>query len=115
MDKTVTGLSRAAEAALLAYDWPGNVRELQHAIERAVVVCQGETIGVEDVLLGGGGTTAAAAGERVTLAEHERRYIQAVLEDTGGRISGPQGAARILGVPGSTLHNRIKKLGIKRP
>ncbi len=112
LDKPVTGLSRAAEAALVAYDWPGNVRELQHAIERAVVVCQGETIGVEDVLLGGGGTTAA--GERVTLAEHERRYIQAVLEDTAGRISGPQGAARILGMPGSTLRNRMKKLGIKR-
>ena len=115
MDKTVTGLSRAAEAALLAYDWPGNVRELQHVIERAVVVCQGETIGVEDVLLGGGGTTAASAGERVTLEEHERRYIQAVLEDTSWRISGPQGAARILGVPGSTLRNHMKKLGFKRP
>jgi formate hydrogenlyase transcriptional activator len=52
---------------------------------------------------------------RVTLEEVERRHIQAVLEDTDWVISGPKGAAAVLGLKPTTLHFRLKKLGIKRP
>jgi transcriptional regulator with GAF, ATPase, and Fis domain len=51
----------------------------------------------------------------VTLEEHERRYLRRVLERTGWRIKGEAGAAKILGVPPSTLTSRLKKLGIRRP
>ena len=113
LDKPVTGLSRAAEEALVAYDWPGNVRELQHVMERAVVVCPGARIEADHLLLDPT-RPAAPPTERVTLEEHERRYIQAVLDDTGGRVSGPQGAAKILGLKEGTLRARMKKLGVKR-
>ena len=114
LDKEVTGLSQAAQAALSAHTWPGNVRELQHTIERAVVMCQGSTIEVEDLMLGQGTRIDPAPAQRVTLEEYERHYIQAVLADTQGRISGPQGAAKILGLNEGTLRGRMKKLGIKR-
>ena len=114
LHKKVNGLSRAAEEALVAYDWPGNVRELMHVIERAVVVCTGTTIQVGDLRLDGGPVPEAEGRERMTLEEHERRYIRAVLEDTEGIISGPRGAAKILGLNEGTLRARMKKLGIKR-
>ena len=113
LDKEVNGLTKAAEAALVAHAWPGNVRELQHAIERAVVSCQGPIIEVDDLSLGRTPNTEPAPSERVTLEEYERRYIQAVLEDTDGRVSGPKGAARILGLKDSTLRSRMRKLGIR--
>ena len=112
--KPVKALSKTAEAAIVEYDWPGNVRELQHTIERAVIICQGPTIEVDDLAFGVKPNQHATASERVTLAEYERRYIQAVLEDTEGRISGPKGAAMILGLNEGTLRSRMKRLGIKR-
>jgi transcriptional regulator with GAF, ATPase, and Fis domain len=56
-----------------------------------------------------------AAGERRTLAEIEREAIERVLVQTGGRISGPRGAATILGLKPSTLASRMQKLGVRRP
>ena len=114
LHKEVTGLSRATEEALVAYDWPGNVRELMHVIESAVVVCAEATIQVDDLLLGSRTLPSASRTERVTLEEHERRYIQAVLEDTGGVVSGPRGAATVLGLNEGTLRARMRKLGIRR-
>ena len=115
LDKPVPGLSNAAEAALVTHHWPGNVRELQHAIERAVVVCQDQTIAVEDLGLGDSTALPATPVERGTLTEMERRHIQAVLEDTGWVVAGPKGAAKVLGLKEQTLRARMKKLGIRRP
>jgi DNA-binding NtrC family response regulator len=112
--KPVTELAPEAIAALQAYDWPGNVRELQHAVERAVVVCEGSTIRAGDLAPMESPEGAAPAAERLTLEEYERRYIRAVLADTGGVISGPRGASAILGLPESTLRTRMKKLGVER-
>ena len=112
LDRPISGLSKAAEAALVAHEWPGNVRELQRVIDSAVVVCQGSIIEVEDLKLGQG-PSAPPAGGPLTLVEMERRHIQAVLEKTGGRVSGPQGAAKLLGLHESTLRARMRKLGIK--
>jgi len=59
-------------------------------------------------------TTAAKSARRLlSLTENEEAHIRMVLSHTGGRISGPRGAAKILGVPPSTLRSRIKKLGLK--
>jgi formate hydrogenlyase transcriptional activator len=112
LNKRLAPLSAEVLARLGAYDWPGNVRELEHVVQRAVIVCPAETIRVEDLVLGPG--EGGPAGEVLTLAEQERRYIRQVLEQTSGVIGGPRGAATLLGLPESTLRTRMKKLGIGR-
>jgi transcriptional regulator with GAF, ATPase, and Fis domain len=88
----VTGITSAALAVLKAYAWPGNVRELKNGVDRAVVVGAGPQLQVADLMLGREPPEEEAAVRR-TLAEHERQYIRQVLEETGGVIKGPGGAA----------------------
>jgi formate hydrogenlyase transcriptional activator len=100
-----------------AYHWPGNVRELQNVIERAVILCEGETFAVDDTWL-----TPVVAPHSVrtgsplvaNLVEHERDVIEHALREAEGVIGGPAGAAAKLGIPRQTLDSKIKKLGIKR-
>ncbi|MCO5167690.1 MAG: sigma 54-interacting transcriptional regulator [Planctomycetes bacterium] len=116
LGKAVREVPADALEALERYGWPGNVRELEHVVERAVVLSPGEVLRLDDPP--DGARRAAPADGRdalVTLAEQERRHILAVLERTRWTIKGPDGAARILGVPPSTLTSRMKKLGIARP
>jgi formate hydrogenlyase transcriptional activator len=98
---------------LTAYSWPGNVRELQHVIERAVILSPKGRFELGDFM------AAPGAGSRKPVArsleEVEREHIVAVLEETGWRVSGERGAARILGLKRTTLESRMKKLGIERP
>jgi transcriptional regulator with GAF, ATPase, and Fis domain len=119
--RSITSISQQSLDALQQYHWPGNVRELEHLVERAVLSARNGILQiappatrVEPELLE---TVMAAPGSNVTrlasLAENEQTHIQTVLRHTGGRISGPRGAAAILGVPPSTLRSRIKKLGLK--
>jgi transcriptional regulator with GAF, ATPase, and Fis domain len=117
LHKPVRGITAAALARLREYAWPGNVRELQHTLERAVIVCAGEQVQAEDIVLEGKpkGATSSAERDWVSLEEHERRYVQQVLERTQWVVKGPQGAAAILGLPPSTVTFRIKKLGLVRP
>ncbi len=112
LNKKVQPLTWEVEQALQAYAWPGNVRELEHVIQRAVIVCKGDRIRVEDLEVGSRGT--GAVEDFVSLEEHERRYIQEVLARTGGRIRGAEGAAAVLGLHEATLRSRMKKLGISR-
>ena len=114
LNKKVTRLTPEVLTLLRAYDWPGNVRELEHVVQRAVIVCRGPTIQVEDIVLEKI-AAANAIGEIVPLEEYERRYIRAVLEKMGWRIRGTQGAAALLHMHESTLRSRMKKLGIERP
>jgi transcriptional regulator with GAF, ATPase, and Fis domain len=98
-------------AALRAHAWPGNVRELANVLERASILSATAALGPADLGVGG----ARAPGKRaalVTLAENERRHVQAVLRHTGGKIYGEEGAAKILDLPPSTLQSRMKKLGL---
>jgi PAS domain S-box-containing protein len=101
-----------------AYDWPGNVRELRNVIERAVITTSGPVLRLPEPI--GFPATArmqlsngAGNGLR-TLEEVERDHILRVLEATAWRISGPKGAAKILGLNPSTLRFRMKKLGIEK-
>jgi formate hydrogenlyase transcriptional activator len=97
---------------LAAYPWPGNVRELQNVIERAVILSPKGRLEVGDI-------SAAPSHESPdtqarSLEEVERRHILSVLQETGWRVSGERGAARILGLKRTTLEARMKKLGISR-
>jgi PAS domain S-box-containing protein len=124
-DLTPDGIRR-----LRAYHWPGNVRELQNIIERAVILSRGPALNLEGILPPTPAGPTAETGVRTTgtrsherpaprtasqLRELERASILQALEESGWRISGESGAARVLGLPPSTLASRMKSLGIRRP
>jgi formate hydrogenlyase transcriptional activator len=115
--KNIRHISKRTLDLFQAYDWPGNVRELQNVIERAVILCDGETFAVDDSWL----TPVVAPHSVATrsplvanLVEHEREVIEHALREAEGVIGGPAGAAAKLGIPRQTLESKIKKLGIKR-
>ena len=109
--------------SLKQYDWLGNVRELCNVIDRAVILSKGRALGLEQVLHRAHGRSAPAtdvgSDHKLMTAEEfellERDNILLALEQAGGRISGPGGAAALLCLAPSTLANRMKKLGVARP
>jgi formate hydrogenlyase transcriptional activator len=115
LQKDVNHVAPEALARLQKYEWPGNVRELEHVIQRAVIVSRDQQIGLRDIALEGMPVRNESPSAIITLEEMERRYIYEVLEKTRWIVRGPKGAARLLGVPESTLRSRTKKLGVKRP
>jgi formate hydrogenlyase transcriptional activator len=134
LHKPVPVLTDDALTRLLAYEWPGNVRELQNVLERAMILLRGSALG-SDLLsfphvTPAAGATAAAPGagpmrrppaedapppRPPTFDEAERRVIVQALQSSGWRISGRNGAAEMLGLKPTTLHAKMKKLGIHRP
>jgi formate hydrogenlyase transcriptional activator len=99
-----------------AYDWPGNIRELQNVIERAVILCDGETFSIDESWMKR--ESPLVSGPVVpfvtTLVEREREMIETALAQCQGRIAGPSGAANKLGIPRQTLDARIASLGIDK-
>ncbi|MBI5064220.1 MAG: Fis family transcriptional regulator, partial [Desulfatitalea sp.] len=85
------------------------VRELRNVIERALIECVDRTL---DVRVPQAAFPEAPEGRN--LEDTERRHILSVLKQTGWRLSGPGGAADILGLKRTTLHSKMKKLGIRR-
>jgi formate hydrogenlyase transcriptional activator len=114
MGRRIEAIPQAALDALAAYDWPGNVRELGNVIERSVIISRGTTLELGDWLAGQRAVSGGGLRAR-TLEEVERAHIIEVLESTRWRVSGPRGAATVLGVKPTTLEARMKKLGIGRP
>ena len=108
--RSIESIPKVTMERIKAYSWPGNVRELRNMVERAMIVSEGRSLQLElpemsqseDVVLS-------------TLEDVERSHIRAVLERAHWRISGKGGAAEILGLVPTTLHSRMKKLGITRP
>jgi len=98
---------------LIDYSWPGNVRELENVLERATILTTSATLGIVLDLLPGS-DEAPAVKQELTLESVERDHIVAVLQQSDWVVDGPRGAARILGLHGNTLRNRMKKLGITR-
>jgi sigma-54 specific flagellar transcriptional regulator A len=107
-------LSPQAAAALRGYGWPGNVRELENAIERAVVLAEGQPkIELGDlppeIRAPAGRGSAPPEPDQLTLAEVERRHILATLERCGGTRSA---TAQALGIGENTLWRKLKAYGV---
>ena len=114
--KRIRRLTKETSQLLQSYDWPGNIRELQNVIERAVIVCNSDTLWVDPRWLSGRslGTAPVASLSTGTLATHEKDAIEAALTQSKGRVAGPFGAAGRLGVPASRLESKIKTLKIDK-
>lgn len=111
--KRIDGVEPATMERLIRYAWPGNIRELRNVLERAVILSTDNTLRVDPGELRAPARAEPAPAPALSLEEVERRHILAVLEQTGGAIAGPKGAAKLLGVPPSTLRSRMERLRIK--
>ncbi len=109
MGKRVDTIPKRSMEAMTRYAWPGNVRELMNVVERAMILAKGPVLHVE---LGGPAVSTDLATTNLT--EIERNHMLKVLGMTGWRIRGKNGAAELLGLKPTTLHSRMKKLGIER-
>lgn len=107
-------LSHKDLSMLMKYAWPGNVRELQNVIERAVILSTGSELQIPLFPSGPEGRLKGTFDDLPTLDDLQRRYIQHVLECTNGQVSGPGGAAEILGMKRTSLYSRMKALGMKK-
>jgi PAS domain S-box-containing protein len=116
--KNFSSIDKKTLDLLQNYDWPGNIRELQNVIERSVILNSGEVFAVDESWLSKQPTrlrsqvASPPPSEGEPRTEHE--FIAAALAASRGRVSGPSGAAARLGVPPTTLENRIKALGIDK-
>ena len=121
--RQVTGFSADAQEALQKYAWPGNVRQLRATIERAVVLCRGERIGLRDLPpdvqgkpnsggIGSPGGEGNSASGNLNLEEMEKSFIQRALKLTEGNVTE---AAKLLGISRRTLHRKIKTYNLDSP
>jgi DNA-binding NtrC family response regulator len=118
--KRIGTIDKQTMQLLQAYNWPGNIRELQNIIERAVVLCNGGTLSVDQEWLtreipppSPRWTTLERKLTRLD-PEQEREIIEAALAESRGWISGPSGAAARLGIPRQTLESKIARCGINK-
>ena len=110
--KKIRHIDKKSLDRLQTYPWPGNIRELQNIIERSVIVCDTEAFSVDESWLSHERTSSRPLADE--LVTQEKEIIEAALAQTGGRISGPTGAAARLGMPASTLDSKIKSLKINK-
>jgi len=116
LGKKIATIEKKTLELLKSYAWPGNIRELQNVIERSVIVCETDLFSVDPSWLSFEPSTpqlASAATAYVSPAE-ERVAIETALAATGGRVSGPSGAAAQLRMPASTLESKIRSLKINK-
>jgi formate hydrogenlyase transcriptional activator len=112
--KKIKSINKKSLEILRSYSWPGNIRELQNVIERAVIVCETEILSIDEKWL----TRQSVRVQplRRSLVEEilarEKESIEAALAESGGRVSGPLGAAARLGIPRSTLDSKIRSMKI---
>jgi formate hydrogenlyase transcriptional activator len=115
MGKKINGIDKKTLELFQSYHWPGNVRELQNVIERAVILCEGGTLAMDESWLMRASRTPATNGVALaSLTDREKEMIENALSQSQGRVSGPLGAAARLGIPRSTLESRIKSLNINK-
>ncbi|MDD5286706.1 MAG: sigma 54-interacting transcriptional regulator [Desulfuromonadaceae bacterium] len=112
--KKIETVTKETLNALQEYHWPGNVRELESVIERAVIISQGGTLKIFDRFDTLRKNEETATGEVKALVELEHDHILQVLQKTGWRIEGKNGAAVLLGLNASTLRARMRKYEIFR-
>jgi PAS domain S-box-containing protein len=117
-------LSRQQVSLLNKYDWPGNVRELKNVIERAVILSQGKVLRLDlamaDILRSSeprhrrpdrADSHIMTEKELIAL---QKENMQAALGLSDGKVSGPDGAAQLLGLKPSTFTDRMKKFGVSK-
>ncbi len=112
--KNIETIPKKLINSLEAYDWPGNVRELENVIERAIILSGGSVLELDeafDVRVGSLGKAAKPA----TIKQMEIQMIRSTLEECNWVIEGKRGAAKRLDLAPSTLRERIKKYGLKKP
>ncbi|MGH2708620.1 MAG: sigma-54 interaction domain-containing protein, partial [Actinomycetota bacterium] len=113
MGKRIDTVPKSALDTLTGYAWPGNIRELANILERSVIISQGSTLELGEWI--GLPVEPIPAQREATLHELTRLRIIEALEETGWRVSGPRGAAQLLGLKPTTLEAKMKRLGITRP
>jgi transcriptional regulator with GAF, ATPase, and Fis domain len=117
-------LTRSQAEMLRRYSWPGNVRELKNVIERAVILSPRNVLRL-DLSMSNAGADARNSGAAVRPAEQllteiemrefQKKNLVAALEQANWKVSGPGGAADLLGVKSTTLTDRIRMFGIRKP
>jgi len=115
-------ISRLQANLLMGQRWSGNIRELKNVMERAVILSQGKRLRLDLSATDSDGTSAIAAGQEgkgeyvseLEFREFEKNNLLAVLNHADWRVSGPGGAADLLGIKPSTLSYRMKAFGITR-
>ena len=120
-------LTRSQANDLRGYNWPGNIRELKNVIERAIILSPGNVLRLDLSMPSFGAGTLRSQPTEISqeaesgvltekeMREHQRKNLIAALEQTNWRVSGPGGAAEMLGVRPTTLADRIRTFGIKKP
>ncbi len=106
--KDIRRFSRDAERVLMGYDWPGNVREMNHAIERAVLMCNEEEITGRHLMMDTGVETHADI-ESMSMEEIEKLLMQKALKKHGGNVTS---AAKQLGISRATFYRRLQDYGL---
>jgi DNA-binding NtrC family response regulator len=129
--RTISGIHEEALQALCKYDWPGNVRELMNVIERAILLCKGDEIGMPELPNGLHGNASANGYhfigthfkweelnnltlpevQVIVMEEVERRYLTAALQKTKGKINL---TAQIAGIHPRGLYNKMKRYGLRK-
>jgi DNA-binding NtrC family response regulator len=115
--KKIRTIEKGTLELLQSYAWPGNIRELQNVIERSVIVCDAEKFSIDESWLSRP-LLATESNSRLdlykSLPSREKEIIEVALSESGGRVSGPSGAAAKLCMPRSTLESKIRSLKINK-
>ena len=106
-------LSGEQKNIMRQYKWPGNIREIQNLTERAVLLSRGEQLEM-NFPVESSSRVDHPFTDTPSLDEIQRRYIEFILEKTKGKISGPSGAAQLLGMKRTSLYSRMRTLGMKK-
>jgi transcriptional regulator with PAS, ATPase and Fis domain len=114
--KSITAINKKSMDILRSYAWPGNIRELQNVIERSVIICDSETLSVDESWLERPAPVVDSSNQPLAerLAAQEKEIIEAALAESKGKVSGALGAAAKLGIPQSTLDSKIRSLRIDK-
>ncbi|MBT8366015.1 MAG: sigma 54-interacting transcriptional regulator, partial [Deltaproteobacteria bacterium] len=110
MANRIKTIPRKSMEALQRYAWPGNVRELRNVIERAMIISKGKLLNIRLPAL-----SDLVMEPEIKLVDVERKHILKILQNTGWRIKGQNGAARLLDLHPATLYSKMKRLEIHRP
>ena len=112
MKKRIRRVDERALERCKVYPWPGNIRELQNIVERAVILCAGDTLAIDEAWLSERGAESEVLPE--ALRDQEKTLIEMALARCQGKVAGADGAAAQLGIPASTLESKIRQLKIEK-